>query len=77
VPGALLLRLLVPADVALGECAANGLAAVPVDDVNLIRPEAPGRCQNVPEQRYSGDAVEHFRQVGIHALALTGGEHDD
>ena len=38
---------------------------------------ANARCRSHVGQRLAGDRMQHLGQVGMHALALTGGEDDD
>ena len=54
----------------------RGLAAVADDDAQRLRRERAGRRQHVGDERPAGQRVQRLGQRGVHALSLTGGEHD-
>ena len=77
VAGAVLLGLQRPAHVAALEGLQHLLAAVAVDDVRGGGFEAGGGVEHVAEQRPAGERLQHLGQVGLHALALAGGQDHD
>ncbi len=54
----------------------DGLAAVPVDDAHVIGRQRRGAVDHVPQQRPTGQRLQHFRQVGAHARSLACREDD-
>jgi len=52
---------------------ANHLAAVPINDAQLLRSKAARRVDHVREERLTGERMQNLRQIGVHALALPGG----
>lgn len=76
--GAQLRFLQGPQQVGLGgEGLAYGIAAVAMDDADVRRRERPRAIDDMGQQRFAGDRMQHLGQAGAHALALTGGENDD
>ena len=74
---AVLLRLQHPLHVRAGECGEDLLAAVAIDDAGRGSLEAAGGVEHVPQQRLARQRLEDLRQVGVHALALAGGQDHD
>ena len=75
---AFLFRLMRPSHVpVLGEGRAHLLAAVAVDHVDRGRFQGAPGVEHMPQQRFAGHGVQHLGHVGIHALALAGGQDDD
>ncbi len=77
VAGAQLIRLQYPLDVFVGERRLYLHAAMPIDHVDVGRAEIACGADHVLQQRPPCQWLQHFRQVGIHPLALTRSEYDD
>jgi hypothetical protein len=60
----------------IGKRGAHFVAAKAVDNDDLARLERARRVEHVREERPAGERVQHFRQGGMHAIALTRGKHD-
>jgi hypothetical protein len=48
-----------------------------IDDADIVGAEGMCTIEYVREQRPAGQWLQHFRQVGAHALALSRGQDDD
>ena len=63
------------------EICRHGVTAVAVHDADgaggRFAAQRLGRVEHVRQQRPAGQWVQHLGQVGVHALALPGGENDD
>ena len=77
VSGAELLGLQHPLHWRIGECGAHFLGAMAVNHQSLLWLERLRSVKHVREQRSATDGMQHFGQVGPHALALTRGKHYD
>ena len=78
VPGAQLLGLQRPVQGLARERLAHLLAAVAVDHVDVgRRGDFPRGVDHVLQQGAPGEGLQHLGQVGLHALALAGGQDDD
>jgi len=77
VAGTKLFRLLHPFDRRAHEGGHHFRAAVTVDDEYALRPQRQRGIEHMRKQRPAGNPVQHLRQRGTHALALTGGENND
>ncbi len=64
-------------DVWRGHLGANDLAAMTDDDAKCAWPERANGIEHVRHQRSPGQRMQHLRARRAHALALTGGHHDD
>ena len=64
-------------DVRRGELALHVLGPIPDDDRDRAGSKLACRCQNVGGKRPRRKAVQNLGQCGMHALALTSGEHHD
>ncbi len=71
-----LLRLLDPLHARAGEGRSHFGAAVAMHHEDLFRLERAGRVEHVRKERPASEGMQHFRQRGVHALSLPGGEHD-
>ena len=62
----------------MGEGAGNGTTtAVADDETERHGRQAARGVQHVGDQRPAGERMQHFRQAGVHPLALAGGHHDE
>ena len=78
VAGAKLRLLPDPGHISIGgKGLAHALPAMAVDDNNARRLERTRRGDDMRQQRHAGKLVQHLGKVGVHALALAGGEDDD
>ena len=77
VPGALLCRLLDPAQIRLvGECRFHLVAAMAEHDMDAGGRQFACGSDYMRQHRSAGDPVQHLRQGGLHPLAFAGGEDD-
>ena len=75
--GAQLLRLQNPLDGLVRQRRLHLRAAVPVDHVDIRRVERARGADHMLQQRLPRQGLQHFRQVGVHPLALARCEYDD
>jgi len=67
----------VPCTCARSAGIAHRFPAVAVDDADALRRELARGSDDMCKQRSSGQRMQHFREIRVHALALAGGEYDD
>ena len=75
--GTELLGLLAPDEIGIGKRCANRLAAVPVDDLDIVCPELPGPVDDVRQHRLAGQRLQDLGQLRMHSLALAGSQDHD
>ncbi len=76
-PGAQLLGLHYPFDRLVRERGLDLRAAMSVDHIDICGPKPARRANDVLQKRLAGQRLKHFRQVGIHPLALARCQNDD
>ena len=77
VAGAQLRRLPGPGQIGGGQCLANLLATMAVNDADAAGGQLARGVEDMAEQGLAGKRMQHFGVVRMHPLALTGGEYDD
>ena len=73
----MLLGLQRPAQAGVREGRSHLVAAVPVDNADVVGIYALRAVDDVLQQGAPGERLEHLRQGGIHPLSLARGEDDD
>ena len=77
VAGAQLRFLQGPGEIGRIERGADDVAAMSMDDAQTPRQERARRVDDVRDERLASKRMQHLGQMGVHALALAGGEDDD
>ena len=63
--------------VVAGHCPTHQFAAVPVDNADAFGGQLARGGDNVRQQRFAGQRMQHLGQFGVHPLALACREYDD